>query len=273
MSLVSKFGTTNPSNQRSYRSRLMPSGVIDFSWSTAGSTGITMTGVTPLPAQANGSRRAVATQFRPNDGAGNRRLGIYTAPTREGPWTLHEEVVTAGTSSVHAGTAPLELGAVNTGALERFTGRFHYAAVINGLLDTGTPVVEFLPMNFPNGNATLSDPNGAGTWTLNGGTAHVNTGIPPGSTADGFAVDLALAGSYSARTTAPAPTDGPGGVVSAHLGLNADSSVTYGPVQYVEAATLAEGLAALDGLGASWPPAAGGWPMPAARWRRRRGRR
>jgi hypothetical protein len=230
MSLLSKFTTTNPSGQRSYRSRINNTGRISFGWSTAGTSGVTMDTTTALSAQANNTRRAVAVEFVPNDGAGNRRLRVYTAPTHKDTWVLHEEVVTAGATTIFQGTAPLELGAVNNGALELFTGRFHYAAVIDGTLASGVVKAEFMPMDAIDAVTTWNDPTSGNTWTLNGGATIENTGIPA-TDPRAFAVDLDMAGASTYRVADPAPLDDDGqvGFVVAHLGTDARSQVSYGP--------------------------------------------
>lgn len=265
-SLISKFGTTNPSGQRSYRSRILNTGRVEFGWATAGLTGLTLSSTDPLPGVVNGQRMAVATTFVPNDGAGNKRLLTYLAPTHKGPWTLIEDRPSAGTTTIHVGTAPLELGAVNTGALEMFGGRMHYAALKSGDLATGTVVAEFVPQSFKAGLTSWGDTSSGQTWTLNGTVAQVNDGIPAGAIR-AFSVDLDMAGSHAVRNAAgnatPSTPGGPGGLVVAHLGTDDNSRDTYGWGRF------GDSVDTLAAAPPSWPPGLGGALAPRARWRRR----
>lgn len=240
-SLVSKFTTSNPSNQRSYRMRIQGgtgAGKVDFSWSTAGTSGLTLSTTDPLPAQADNTRRAIAATLIPNDGTGNKRLKVYTAPTHKGPWTLEEDLPQAGTTSIFAGSAPLEIGSVNNGALEPLPAGVHYAAIIDGTLETGTVKAEFVAANAQDGVTTWNDPtasNVTGTtkdWTYNGAAVNENTGYVAGNEA--FAVDLDMAGRHDLRTADPTPTNDadPFGYVVAHLGSTTTrSQVSFGPTK------------------------------------------
>lgn len=162
--LVGKYNTGT--SQRSYRLVIFDGGILRFQFSTAGTSGITRDATVALPVTSG--RIGLRVTLDVNNGASGHTVQFWTVDRLgEGlPFNkLGDDVVTAGTTSIHAGTAPLEVGASNGGTLDRFTGTIHRAEVYNGI--SGTVVANPVFEDQPAGTTSFTD--GAGNlWTING---------------------------------------------------------------------------------------------------------
>src|SRR5690606_19860757 len=110
--LVAKWGTVG---SRSYY--LLASGEsLFFFWSTDGTTEhFVSRRFAPITADG---RMAFAVHLDVDDGAGGHTVTFWTAPRLEGPWEQLGDPASAsgvGTTSIHAGTAPLVVGRIDTG--------------------------------------------------------------------------------------------------------------------------------------------------------------
>lgn len=176
-SLVSKYRTGD--NQRSYRLFLRDTGLLAFAWSEDGTNATTTnvnSTVAPEPDPDTGELH-VRAWLDVDFGGINHRVLFWTAPTADGPWaTLGNTVADVGTTSVHAGTAPLEIGSVNEGTAELFDGTVLSATVFDGNISggehgTGTLVAD-PDFAQPHGTTSFTDDAGR-PWTVNG-TAEIN---------------------------------------------------------------------------------------------------
>lgn len=118
-----------------YQLGLRTDGKIRLTWSVDGSATLQVES-TVAPTVVNGARLAVRCAFDANNGSNERVGNFYTAPTIAGPWTaLGATVTQAGATSIFAtGSAQLEVGTRNNGALEPFAGRV-YAAEVRNVID------------------------------------------------------------------------------------------------------------------------------------------
>lgn len=211
--LVAKYDGT--SNNRSYRLAVTGTGNLRVQSSEDGiGTSVTIDSTVAVPVSAS-ERLAVRVWLDVNDGAGNHDAIFYTAPTIEGPWTqLGDSVVVPGTTSIFAGTAPLEIGTNDVGTSQPAVGVIHTAFVIDGNL-TGTVVARPRFDIQLDGTTAFTDRVGR-TWTVNG-AAEINTphpyrgGLTVPFTVGGFLVGGVL--DLLNEGTAPAPLllriDGP----------------------------------------------------------------
>lgn len=144
-------------NQRSWAFSIMPTGVLQLSWSTDGTgTGIAL------------AQSTVATGFQ--DGTGhwirvtlNTATGTTTFYVGEdgSNWTQLGAAVVTGATSIHSGTAPLTVGGRVTG--NNLIGLISRAEVRNGI--NGTVVANPQFDQQPAGTASFADGTGK-TWTI-----------------------------------------------------------------------------------------------------------
>ena len=160
--IVSKFATTG--NQRSWRFILRTTGLLSFGWSPDGTADILVNSTSAPTWPAEG--QAVAAELDVNDGAGNRIVRFLTGPTLAGPWTqLGSPVVTAGVTSIFAGSAPVEVGAVN-GGTSPLGGAIDAAEIRSGNR-AGTIVADPNFAAQTGGAGSFTDDAGL-LWTING---------------------------------------------------------------------------------------------------------
>jgi hypothetical protein len=121
----------------SYLLELTATGQIQISWTTGGTTVISMTSTGNLSALANGERRLIRSDLDVVNGS-NRVATFWTAYSNLGPWTqLGSTVTTAGTTSIFSGNAAFEVGAVGNAA--GFAGDFYWGQVRTGMSNAATP--------------------------------------------------------------------------------------------------------------------------------------
>jgi hypothetical protein len=93
---------------RSWR-LLVNQGFVQFAWTADGSTALS--NAVALGTAAITPRMCVRVTLDVDNGASGRTVRFYTSTTLTGPWTqLGSDLVTAGTTAVFAGTAPLVIG-------------------------------------------------------------------------------------------------------------------------------------------------------------------
>lgn len=131
--IIGKYLTTG--NQRSYRLAVeATTGKLLLIWTTLGVTAITRTS-TVAPTVSDGEFLGIRATLDVDDGAGNHVARFYTSPDFV-TWTqLGDPVTTAGTTSIHSGSSPLEIGQ-HSGLSERANGRVRRAEVRSGIAGT-----------------------------------------------------------------------------------------------------------------------------------------
>lgn len=171
--LASKYVTT--SDQRSWTCYITVTGLVTMIWSTDGTSGNRVF-ATSTERVATTGRQAIRITVDVNNGASGNTTTFYTSDTIEGSWTqLGDTVVNSGTSSIHSGTAPLEIGTINNAgdrygtiaAAAPFTGKIYGFELRNGI--GGTLVADMDPTAQAAGSTSWSDGLGTpNTWTVNG---------------------------------------------------------------------------------------------------------
>jgi len=157
MGMVGKWNATG--NQRSYLLRYTPFGnSATLFWSTAGISSLNSAFATAI--DNFGALRKTLDVVNGTD----RHIATYTAPSIDGPWTLINNTVVAGTTSIFAGTAVASVGAQGDGS-DPFFGRITRAEIRNGI--DGTVVANPDFRNLAPGTTSFVDGTGK-TWTLQG---------------------------------------------------------------------------------------------------------
>ncbi|MEU0084889.1 hypothetical protein [Streptomyces sp. NPDC006274] len=160
-------------DQRSWFFQITSEGELYLRWSPDGTftNAITIRSTQTLPSSV-GVRLALRATLDVDNGSGGNTVTFYTAPTIAGPWTqLGDPVITAGTTSVHAGTAELELGAADGITNLPFVGRVHAFELRNGIGGTVVANPDFTTQT----PGATSFVDGAGrTWTLEGTAELIN---------------------------------------------------------------------------------------------------
>lgn len=164
--LVGKY--VQAGDQRSWR-LLVQGGKLLLGWSTNGTLAGFLQRTSTAAADVPASRRlAVRATLDVDNGASGHTVTFYTAPTIAGPWTqLGDPVVTAGTTSIHSGTGPLDVGDISGNVNSLIPrGRVHAAEVRSGIGGTVVANPDFTAQ--PAGTTMFTD--GAGrSWTVEGG--------------------------------------------------------------------------------------------------------
>ena len=164
--LVGKFADST--NQRSYRLDVTVAGNIRISWSTTGANSFSMSSTVPVPATI-GQRITVRATLDVDNGSGGRTARFYTASRITGTFfELGSPVIVAGTTSIFSGTSTLTVGARDSGAQGRFTGRIFAARVYNGI--AGVLVANPLFYQQAPGTVNFVDSTGK-TWTVQPGAS------------------------------------------------------------------------------------------------------
>lgn len=177
--LASKYLTGG--DQRSWILWVPPTGVARFRWSPNGTlaSAITISSTVAIP--DDDARRAVRVTLDVNNGAAGNDVTFYTAPTIAGSWTqLGAVVTTAGTTSIHSGTAQVEVGSGGFGIDPLAPGEPPLRAevyafqILNGIAGSAVANPDFTSPHA--GDLTLTDAAGR-TWTLNGAAAIVDASV------------------------------------------------------------------------------------------------
>lgn len=159
--LVAKYADST--NNRSYRLDVLTTGQLRITWSTDGTNVNSMVSTVPAPATI-GQRIAVRATLDVNNGSAGRTARFYTATTITGSYVeLGSPVIVAGVTTIFASNAALTVGARDSGAVGRFTGRIFAARVRSGI--SGTIVANPLFYNQAPGTTSFADSTGK-TWTV-----------------------------------------------------------------------------------------------------------
>lgn len=164
--LVAKY--SDSTSQRSYRLDVLTTGQVRITWSTTGLNNFSLTSTIPAPTTI-GQRIAVRATLDVDNGAGGRTARFYTASHIAGTYfDLGAPVTVAGTTSIFSGSSTLTVGARDSGATGRFSGKIFAARVRNGI--AGTIVANPLFYNLAPGTTNFVDSAGR-TWTVQPGAS------------------------------------------------------------------------------------------------------
>ncbi|MEU6342226.1 hypothetical protein ABZ883_14940 [Streptomyces sp. NPDC046977] len=167
LDLVGRWGT--PSN-KSWRV-IVFQGRVWFYWTTDGSTDILKQSTAPLMVPPSG-RIAIRVTLDVNNGASGNTVTFYTSDSINGTWTqLGNPVVTAGTTSVFAGTALTDVGAISNSNFIDPSGSFYAFQLRNGINGPAVANIDFTAQT--KGATSFVDTSGI-TWTLDGGALLTN---------------------------------------------------------------------------------------------------
>lgn len=233
--IISKYTVTG--NQRSYALILTTTGTLTLQWSNDGTAALSKASTANLSALANGATKWVRATMDVDDGAGNHLVNFYTSDDGS-TWTqLGATVTTAGTTSIFASTAVLEIGSRNGGTGDFFAGKFFEGWVKTGI--AGTAVARPI--------ATVTGVSDATplTWTVNG------TAIPTNQTSYGLQAYLQVFGFTGTSVTVKlqesadngvndAWADVTGGAFTAATGVGAEriaTSATQNVERYLRVVT------------------------------------
>lgn len=165
--LWAKYTTT--SNQRSYRLVITSTGKLAFTWTAAGTTASNATTTAGIFA-VDGAALWVGVTVDADDGTSHGVVTYYTStagpgsvPTT-GTATLLDTVTTSNVVAIFAGTAPLELGGINSGNAERIVGNVRRFILRSGI--GGTIVADFDANLSASGGYTDTVGSAGGTWTV-----------------------------------------------------------------------------------------------------------
>lgn len=166
VTLLAKWADST--NQRSYRLDVLTTGQARIYWSTNGTNSFSATSTIPVPATI-GQRITVRATLDVDNGASGRTAAFSTASRITGTFfTLGASVVQAGVTSIFSGSAALTVGARDSGALGRFTGRTFAVRVRNGI--GGTLVANPLVYSQSPGTTNFVD-SATRTWTVQAGAS------------------------------------------------------------------------------------------------------
>lgn len=165
--LARKYVTTD--NQRSWDMTLWIDGTLDFGWSPDGTSGAVLFAASTVAIPAASTRLAVRVTLDVNNGAAGHDVRFYTAPNIAGPWTqLGATVTTAGTTSIFASTAEVEVG---RSVQYPSQGKVYAAEIYNGIAGTLVASPDFTAAD--SGDVSLTDAQGR-VWTLAGNAVMTN---------------------------------------------------------------------------------------------------
>lgn len=172
--VVDKWTTVG--DQRSYLLWVDSDGTLNLSWSTDGTAAnVTTATADTLPTPDSDGQLAVWADLDVDDGASGWAVTFYTATALDGQWTQLGSVVDnsgGGTTSVHSGTAPLEVGAHSGGTADRWTGSIMAVEVYDGIGGSETLVADPDFAVQDDGDTSFADSSGL-TWTVNGNASIV----------------------------------------------------------------------------------------------------
>lgn len=141
-------------------------GQLIFGWTADGST--LTNEISTEAVTLTGTRRlAVRATLDVDNGASGHVVTFYTAPSLSGPWTqLGDAVTDTGTTSIHSGSSPLDVGRVgNTGSDPAPVGQILAAEVRSGIAGSVVANPDWTAQT--PGTTSFADAAGR-TWTLAG---------------------------------------------------------------------------------------------------------
>jgi hypothetical protein len=144
-------------------------GTLAFSWSTAGTNATAVTAPNDsLPTVPwTSGRRIIRATLDVNNGAGGWTASFYYGDSMTGPWTLiHQQVTTAGTTSIFSSTANQFVGHIdNPDLAQNAAGKFYKTQIRSSIDGTVVANPDFSAQSI--GAGSFADSTGK-TWTLNG---------------------------------------------------------------------------------------------------------
>lgn len=140
--LLAKWESTG--NQRSVLFLLNQDGTLGLNWSADGTASVgqknSTAAVSTAPGFAAGQPFHLRADLDVDNGAAGNDLKFFTSPDAV-TWTqLGTTVTTAGTTSVHAGTAPWQIGSFTSGLTTPFDGSVYEVTVRSGLTSQASVV-------------------------------------------------------------------------------------------------------------------------------------
>lgn len=111
--LASKYTTTG--NQRSWMLSLLPLGLLEFRWTTDGSTVQSFTSVVANAIPSTSTRLSIKAFLDVDNGAAGKTCTFSTATTIGGSYTSLDAQTTAGITTIFSSSAPLTVGAATFG--------------------------------------------------------------------------------------------------------------------------------------------------------------
>ena len=164
-------------SQRSYQFDRDSDGALRFVWTENGSTFQTATSsVDPDTIFSDGEAGWVRVTVDVDNGASDAEIKFYTS-TDGITWSqLGSTQLVGATTSIHAGTAVLAVGANSAGTTDRIAGQTFEAQVYDGI--DGALVADFRPSHdYVSGSTFVSSRTGE-TWTINGNASIVASTVP-----------------------------------------------------------------------------------------------
>jgi hypothetical protein len=162
--VVELGGKWGAPGQRSWHA-YMAQGFVFFAWTADGTT--ELSNAVPLGTAALTPRMCLRAVLDVNNGASGKTVTFYTGPSLSGPWTqLGDPQISAGTTSIVASTAALELGDITSTTSQDVAARLYGAQVLNGISGTAVASPDFTAQT--PGATSFTD--GAGrAWTVTAG--------------------------------------------------------------------------------------------------------
>lgn len=157
------IGKAQSPTQTSWVLHTRASGELEFWWSPDGTTlNVASSVFLVTPGKA---RFAVRVTLDVDNGDGGHIITFYTGPSVDGPWLqLGPEVVGAGTTSIHDGTAPVEIGRTPGSTYSGRSGSVYAAQIRDGIDGTIVASPDFTAQTAATTSFTDAQGN---TWTLN----------------------------------------------------------------------------------------------------------
>lgn len=165
--IASKWATSG--NQRSWLLDVSADGRLGFHWSPDGTAAAARTARSSVPVPAAPKQKAVRVTVDVDNGAGGVTVTFQTSDSLAGTWdTLGDPVVAAGTTSIHSGTAAVEIGTgAGAGGIASnlaFAGRVAAAEIRSGIGGSAVASPNFAGQ--PSGTTGFNDAQGR-SWTVN----------------------------------------------------------------------------------------------------------
>ena len=152
--VAARYETTG--NQRGFFFQVNTSGKLSLTWSTDGTSGtaVTVTSTTSVPF-SNGTDGWVRATLDVDNGSSGRTVTFYTS-TDGVTWTgLDSPFIAAGVTSIHASTAPYQVGSYGTAITTPLSGRVYWVEIRNAI--GGQTVVPPLMDDWEQASSSLTD--------------------------------------------------------------------------------------------------------------------
>ena len=155
-SLVSKL--QDSTSQKSWVLYIGSGGNLIFLHSSNGTNIFPVACTEPVPFVA-GQRGAIRVTLDVDNGASGNTVTFYYADTIAGPWTqLGDAIISAGTTSIYASSAPIEIGCCWDSTFGQIRNKVYGVQIKNGIGGTAVLNADFTGVT--PGSATYEDPNG-----------------------------------------------------------------------------------------------------------------